>query len=255
MGRSDEYRRELRKREDWEPFLLEHSGLPGPRANLELMQAVVEEGSTSCFLTLLEQTPERAPSGSRGEFLALCGAAGLGKSIAGGEQRLWRVLRALASDPRWRVREGVAMALQRIGDVNSAVLLEELRRWTSGGLLEQRAVVAGLCEPRLLKEEALAQASLAILDELTAGLEGESTQSEERRVLRKALGYCWSVAIVARPEEGMRRFERWVDNDHPDIHWVIRENLRKKRLQKVDTRWVAALAERLKRHGFGRTEE
>src|SRR5947199_1228062 len=28
----------------WEPYLKKHSGLPGPRANLELVAAVVEEG-------------------------------------------------------------------------------------------------------------------------------------------------------------------------------------------------------------------
>lgn len=246
MGRVEEYRRELREREEWEPFLLEHSALPGPRANLELMQAVVEEGSTSCFLTLIEQIPERAPSGSREEFLALCGAAGLGKSIAGGEQGLWPVLRALASDPRWRVREGVAMALQRIGDADSSVLLEEARRWAAGSMLERRAVAAGLSEPRLLRDELVAQATLAILDELMAGLEAESSRSEETRVLRKALGYCWSVAIAASPKEGMRRFEGWAGRDHPDIRWVVRENLKKKRLQKVDPRWAAALEKRLR---------
>src|SRR5439155_6383706 len=37
MGlRVDRYRNELRTLEDWEPYLKERSGLPGPRANLEL---------------------------------------------------------------------------------------------------------------------------------------------------------------------------------------------------------------------------
>src|SRR3989475_10501794 len=37
------YRSELRGLEDWELYLRKHSGLPGPRANLELVAAVAEE--------------------------------------------------------------------------------------------------------------------------------------------------------------------------------------------------------------------
>src|SRR2546430_1684802 len=45
MGeRVEGYRSELRRLKDWDPFLKKHSGLPGPRANLELVAAVVEEG-------------------------------------------------------------------------------------------------------------------------------------------------------------------------------------------------------------------
>jgi len=129
MSRRDEYRLQLRKLRNWEPFLLEESGLPGPRANLELLHAVVEEGDTRLFLALSEHTAERAPSGSREEYLAACGAAGLGGSIAQGETSLWPRLRALASDPRWRVREGVAMGLQRIGDRDMDRLLHGVRSW------------------------------------------------------------------------------------------------------------------------------
>jgi hypothetical protein len=41
-GRVAAYRTELRELEDWEPYLKKHSGLPGPRANLELVAAVAE---------------------------------------------------------------------------------------------------------------------------------------------------------------------------------------------------------------------
>src|SRR2546425_12182310 len=44
MGpRVDGYRNDLRGLKDWEPYLRKHSGLPGPRANLELVAAVAEE--------------------------------------------------------------------------------------------------------------------------------------------------------------------------------------------------------------------
>ncbi|RJQ56594.1 MAG: hypothetical protein C4521_00215 [Actinobacteria bacterium] len=244
MSRIDEYRQRLRRLEAWEPFLLEESGLPGPRANLELLQAVAEEGSTPIFLALLEKTPDRAPPGSREEFLAACGATGLGESIARGDTSLWPKLRSLASDPRWRVREGVAMGLQRIGDRDVGMLIREVSKWVADGPLERRAAAAGLCEPRLLKKEEHAGAVIRILDRITASLEAETDRrTEEVRVLRQALGYCWSVAIVASPAEGKKRFERWAGSNDADIRWIVRENLRKKRLQKTDPPWVKEMAE------------
>ena len=44
MTKVDEHRAALRALQDWEPYLLDHSGLPGPRANLELIAAVADEG-------------------------------------------------------------------------------------------------------------------------------------------------------------------------------------------------------------------
>jgi hypothetical protein len=247
VGRIEEYRQKLQTIEEWEPLLLIESGLPGPRGNLELLQAVVEEGSTAQFIELLEWTPDRAPTGTREEFLAACGAAGLGASIARGEDRLWPKLRELASDPRWRVREGVAMALQRIGDEDMRRLLRGIRSWITGGALERRAVAAGLCEPRLLKDVMSAQAVLGVLEEITASLEGEPIgPSDEGRVLRQALGYCWSVAIAALPAEGKKRFERWGESADPNIRWIVRENLKKKRLDRVDASWVKYMRDRVR---------
>lgn len=238
MGRIEEYRKKLQSIEEWESFLLIESGLPGPRANLELLKAVVEEGSTGQFLQLLLWTPDRAPTGTKEEFLAACGAAGLGASIARGEDQFWPTLRALASDPRWRVREGVAMALQRIGDADMSRLLRGIGNWTTGGALERRAVAAGLCEPGLLEDATSALAVLAVLDEITASLEGQKAGHGDERVLRQALAYCWSVAIAALPAEGKKRFERWAECSDPTLRWIVRENLKKKRLDRVDASWV-----------------
>ena len=69
-GSVDTYRAELKKLKDWEPYLKKHSGLPGPRANLELVAAVAEEADPDRLWRL---------SASRDEFLALCGTAGLGR--------------------------------------------------------------------------------------------------------------------------------------------------------------------------------
>src|SRR5438046_9508226 len=105
MGeRAEAYRVQLRGLKDWEPFLKKHSGLPGPRANLELVAAVVEEGDADRLWRL---------SASRGEFLALCGTAGLGRMALLVPAAVMAWLRELASDPRWRVRARVAFCLKR----------------------------------------------------------------------------------------------------------------------------------------------
>lgn len=255
MGRTLEYRHALRSLGEWEPYLLEESGLPGPRGNLELLHAVMEEGTTGRFTALLDRAPpERAPTGTREEFLAACGAAGLGASIARGEVALWPRLRATASDPRWRVREAVAMGLQRIGDEDVDRLLDELRPWVGGTLLERRAVAAGLCEPRLLTQPRHALEVLAVLDAITASLAREADRrSEGFRVLRKALGYCWSVAIVASPAEGKTALERWAEGPDPDVRWVVRENLRKKRLERLDEEWLGVMKARVGSGGAAAT--
>lgn len=247
MSRVDEYREQLRSRPPpWDRFLLAESRLPGPRANLELVHAVTEEGEQDQFLALLQHSSEQAPAGSRKEFLPVCGVVGLGRCIADGARELMPRLRAAASDPRWRVREGVAMALQRVGDIDFPWLLNQLEVWSAGSRLEQRAVIAGLCEPRLLTDETRVRGVLDILDAISGSIRGaDDRRAEEFRVLRKALGYCWSVAIAADPVAGRRRFEPWITDPDPDVRWVVRENLRKKRLSRVDAAWVAGSLARI----------
>jgi hypothetical protein len=239
MTKVDHYRQTLRTFEDWIPFLLEESGLPGPRANLELVQAVVDEGDEALFLRLLRYGPDEAPTNSPGEFLALCGVVGLGKLLAEGKSEALEMLHQLAADPRWRIREGVRMALERLGQKDMGWLMAEMEVWSRGSLLVQRAAAAALCEPRLLVESCHARGVLRILDQITASLSGlEDRKSAEFKTLRKALGYCWSVAVAALPEEGKPLMENWLVSDDRDVLWIMRQNLRKKRLARMDATWV-----------------
>jgi hypothetical protein len=239
MARTDEHRAALRALppEAWEPYLAEHSGLPGPRANLELAQAVAEEAPAAAL---------RRWAAAGDEYLALCGATGLGRLLAEGDPDAAGELAKLATDDRWRVREGVAMALQRLGDSDLPRLLELARTWAaSPSPLVQRAAVAGVCEPRLLRQPGPAGQALDLLDEVTASLAARAANTSEGRadpavrVLRKALGYCWSVAVAALPDGGFARLERWAAADDPDVRWLVRENLKKTRLARADpARWA-----------------
>ncbi len=166
MTKKEYYLHALVDEGDWTAYLLENSGLPGPRTNLELMQAYVELGSEKDFIPLLDHTPEVAPENTPEEFLAFCGTAGL---------------------------------------------------------------------------------ALQLLDQITQLLSGvENRKLDDFKVLRKGLGYCWSVAVAANPEFGKPAFEKLLELNDKDVKWIIRENLKKNRLVKMDAAWGHALSARLK---------
>ena len=239
MTRIADYRDQLRRLANWDDYLLANSGLPGPRGNLELAQAAAEEGNQERFESWLAYTPELAPVNDPHEFLAFCGVLGLGRLVADGQVDLIDRLRPFASDPRWRIREAVAMALQLVGDRNPTLWLETAGEWAQGSWLEERAAVAALAEPRLLKSPQVIPAVLQIFDQITASLlDASDRKAEDFRILRQALGYGWSVVVVADPPAGKPRIERWFEVDDPDIQWVMRENLKKNRLKRMDPEWV-----------------
>lgn len=63
-------------------------------------------------------------------------------------------------------------------------------------------------------------------------------KDEDFRALRKGMAYCWSVAVTSCPEQGVPRFERWLESVDPDLRWILRENLKKKRLARLDEQRV-----------------
>lgn len=231
MGRVEQYRAELRQLTEWEAYLKKNSGLPGPRANLELVAAVGDEADPERLWRL---------SASSDEFLALCGTAGLGHLAISDPVTVMLWLRELASDPRWRVREGVAIALQNLGRHSMARLLAEMEEWSTDGPYLQRAAIAGLCEPSLLKEPEHVVRVLKILDRVTKSLAATSARkSEEFRVLRQALEYSWSVAAAALPEAGRPLMEKWLRSPDKDVAWVMQGNLAKARMAALGPGWVA----------------
>ena len=229
MGRREQDRVQLRTlaAARWPAYLCEHSGLPGPRGNIELAQAVADEGDRACFDRLIATDDE---------YLLFCGVIGLGRLLAEGaevERRLWEH----AADSRWRVREAVAMALQRLGDADLPRLLDLVTRWAADkNPLVQRAAIAGICEPRLLKTQDAAECAIRTCAETTHALAAR-TPDERRdagvRALRQALGYCWSVAVAAAPATGFPPFRALDGWDDRDVAWIVRENNKKTRLAKL----------------------
>jgi hypothetical protein len=173
---------------------------------------------------------------------------GLGRLLAEGDAEALSELRAHAGDERWRVREAVAMALQRWGSQDFDALAAAMAEWASGSWLERRAAAAALCEPVLLTDPGRVRATLGVLEAATGPVEAAATEerrSEAFKAFRKGLGYCWSVAVAAAPDVGWPAFEAVVERaatgGDRDLRWIVRENLRKRRLERLDADRVAAL--------------
>jgi HEAT repeat protein len=231
MSRRDEHRAQLQalNRADWASYLRQHSGLPGPRGNLELAQAVADVADTAQIDDLLATDDE---------YSVVCGTIGLGRLLAEkADRKTERRLHTYAADSRWRVREGVAMALQRLGDADLPRMLDLVAAWVRDPHpLVQRAAIAGICEPRLLKAPQAAARAIETCEAATRSL--AARPSDERkddavRSLRQALGYCWSVAVAADPAAGLPHFQALAATDDPDVAWIARENLKKSRLAKL----------------------
>jgi hypothetical protein len=246
MSKVDDYRAYLRSHEDWVEYLQQESGLPGPRGNLELAAAVAEEGNASFFQECIGYDRPELSGNTPSDYLIFCGVAGYGKLLSKGDLTALPILRHYASDGRWRLREGVAIGLQYLGAQDMPALIAEMVEWSKGNPYEQRAAAAALCEPKLLVREDEVVRVLQILDAITAAIPQISDRRRDDFVaLRKGLGYCWSVAVAAAPNVGKAMMEHWLKSSDPDIHWIMRENLTKNRLTRMDAAWVAAAQQQL----------
>lgn len=214
--------------EEWPTYLTEHSGLPGPRGNIELAEVCADLGDAATFDRLIATDDE---------YLVFCGVMGLGRLLAEGRAGIDVRLHRHAADDRWRVREAVAMALQRLGDADLPRLLALVTLWAADpDPLVQRAAVAGLCEPRLLVAEEARVAAVELCERVTSSLAARPAEVRRTpgvRTLRQGLGYCWSVAVAADPAYGLPRFLALGHSTDPDVAWIDRENRRKKRLARL----------------------
>lgn len=222
---------------DREAFLRANSRLPGPRSNLELLSAAAEEVDEDSALAWAARKVGDDPTDV---FVISVGLVGIGRSLGAGSAGSLSLLRRRAADDEWRVRESVAIALQRLGDDQPQQLASLAREWSmSGNPLEARAAVAAVAEPRLLRSPEAVAAAVNVLDAATA-LVAASTdrRSESVRVLRQALGYAWSVVVAADPDPVWPRFVALSQShaNDPDVQWIVRENLKKKRLIRLDFR-------------------
>jgi hypothetical protein len=240
-------------------YLTSNSNLPGPRGNLELAQVfteVVEDNARgeseklwNLCVKLASFSPVEAPVNSPEEFLVFCGARGvgvLGSSLTFFQKALSR-LKELASDPRWRTREGVAMAIQDMIEKQPQKTLKELENWIEeDDWLVMRAVAAGVAEPALLKDEQTAKSAFELHKKIFARVVAARERKPEIKTLKQGLGYSLSVVVSAFPKEGFEYMRQLVDTQDAVILWIVSENLKKNRLIKKFPEEVASIKKLLK---------
>jgi len=121
--------------------LCRRSGLPGPRANTDLVWAFGElcglRGAKSDPLirSLMMLEADEAPGGSPLEILPMCGvAAATQRAAHDAKARSWALplLHDACEDLRYRVRETVADGLGKLGARMGDVLVHQTAAWTDG---------------------------------------------------------------------------------------------------------------------------
>lgn len=225
-------------------YLLQHSGLPGPRGNLGLFYEFAQDPDPRVIAECLALiTPDTADSPE--EFAGMCGVMGWALLHAGEHDALLEHLRTYARHSSWRIREAVAMALQELPFDSLAVRVAFAEELRDGSAFVDRAIVAGLCEPKNLTDPEGIPAVFDALFRATGSLVEAMRLDEGQTALRKALGYGWSVAVAAEPGIGKPAFERLFDLPGKHPRWIAAENLKKNRLTKMDAEWVAESRNRL----------
>ncbi|RAX20983.1 HEAT repeat domain-containing protein [Actinomyces sp. Z5] len=210
---------------DWPAYVNQRSGLPGPRANIELIATAALTADPDTIEELLADG---------GEYTTACAAAALGYRAADASYE--RQARELATDERWRVREAVTIGLQLLGDSDPQTLFSLVLTWADDDdPLVQRAAAVTICEPRLLCTAEAARLAIDVCRRTTdhlIALPPQDRKAPAARTLRKSLGYCWSVAVAADPGAGLPVFAA-LDVGDPDVAWIVTQNRRKKRLSKL----------------------
>jgi hypothetical protein len=234
--------------DELENTLISNSNLPGRRANLEMAFALSDcfektDASEIHWRMLLEWTrisPNDAPVNHPREFLPFCAILSLGSLYNNADKKrkehIISIIRASASDRRWRIREAVAMAFQRVSEKNFIAIKEIFSEWIKkASLLEKRAILAALAHPPVLDHKENVIFCFRIADEILQSLlklNRIERKSEEFAILRKGLEFTISVYVACLHEEGFRFLKKWAQEDDADIKKILKSNLNKTRLIK-----------------------
>ena len=244
-------------------LLEKNSGLPGPRANLELVYAFassvarmrLEEWQWEFLLQTAATSSSKAPVNTPKEYLPVCALVALGALYGTGLPRPRRrgalaAIKTAASDPRWRVREAAAMALQQIGEQDLEALKSIVTDWLpDASTLEMRAIAAGLAHPPILSNADFAAFCLETARGILASIsrtDAKARRNDSFRVLRQGMGYALSVFVAKSPVTGFTLMRKTAAVRDADLAWIVRENLKKKRLSESfaeEVRQVALILE------------
>ncbi len=225
-----------------EKFVMENSDLPGPRANLELAFALAEVYENREVLEeWIEIDADRAGVDDPRSFLPFCSAVCLGRLYGKTKDRkIIGILKKLACDDRWRIREAVAFGFQRIGEDNFPELKRIFSEWIAkSDNREKRAVLVSLAHPKILDKNT-SLFCFEILEDIFENLE----RDDDFEILKKGLEFTISVYTAANPEHGFAFMDKWIGKDRA-IDGIIKSNLKKNRLLKKHPKKVEELLRRI----------
>ena len=242
MGKKDDLIGQLvplrNDRSALETFIIRNSNLPGPRGNLELAFAVAEVyHNADVILEWTKITEEQADVNDPRAFLPFCAAVCLGKLYITEKKRSYvTLLKRLAGDGRWRMREAVAFGFQIIGEHDFSILKKLFSDWiTTSGNLEKRAILVSLAHPPILNS-----ATVPFCLEITGQILHRLDTTVNFDVLRKGLEFTISVFAAADPQPGLQFIRKWIGKNRV-IDRILAENLKKKRLVRADPKKVEDL--------------
>jgi len=233
-----------------EKFLLENSNLPGQRANLGLASCFADffgrdnlgKSNISMLDSWSSMSATDAPVNNPKEFLPFCAIQAFGALYSHADlhrkNAILKLLKQSANDERWRMRESVAMAFQRIAENNLSTIEEIFSSWlkqkTTGA--EKRAILVALAHPCVLKGNKkhvkyCLQISDAILTEISTYKDSQC-RTDDFLILLKGLEFTVSVFIAQLPVEGFDLITNYANSKNKYIIRIIKSNLSKERLKK-----------------------
>jgi hypothetical protein len=221
-----------------EKFIIENSNLPGPRGNLELAFGFAEiYDNLTVLLKWVQISEDQADVNNPRSFLAFCSAVCLGKLYTKRKNKeLILILKKLANDGRWRMREAVAFGFQIIGENDFNELKMIFSDWIKdSNNLEKRAILVSLAHPKFLNKER-AKFCFEITDMILRQMDKQNNFD----VLKKGLGFTISVYAATNPNLGLNFIQHWIGKDQV-IDRILKQNLKKNRLIKKDPERVNEL--------------
>ncbi len=249
MGKRDEWASRLSPiigdADKLEEFVVTHSNLPGPRANLELAFALAEIYSNlEVLLRWADISEDEAGVNDPRAFLAFCAAVCLGEIYAKTKDpTLIDRLKRLANDGRWRMREAVAFGFQMIGEEDFGELRAMFSEWIEvANNLEKRAILVALAHPPFLNE-----VRVKFCFEITDVILAQLDEGEHFDILKKGLEFTISVFTAVNPSSGFQFIRKWIGQSKL-IDKILEKNLRKNRLIKRNPEAVKQLLGEIQAH-------
>lgn len=232
----------INDQEKLEEFIIKNSNLPGPRGNLELAFGLAEiYDDMDTLLRWIKITEDQADVNNPKSFLAFCAAVCLGKVYARKKnKKIINILKKLANDGRWRMREAVAFGFQNIGEHDFDELKSIFSEWIKkSNNFEKRAILVSLAHPPFLNEER-AKFCFEITDIILKQMDKEN----DFDVLRKGLDFTISVFAAANPKVGFNFIKKWIGKNKM-IDKIMKENLKKSRLARKNPAKVKNLLNKI----------